>query len=64
MKVLVVDDEKNIRENIVEILELNGYEAQSAENGKHGIEVFCEFKIYFKHSPILSQNLFSSSQSL
>ncbi len=44
MKVLVVDDEKNIRENIVEILELNGYEASSAENGLQGISVFYSFK--------------------
>lgn len=57
MKVLVVDDEKNIRENIVEILELNGYEASSAENGKHGIEVFCEFKPDFVLCDIMMPEL-------
>ncbi len=57
MKVLVVDDEKNIRENIVEILELNGYEASSAENGKQGIGVFYEFKPDFVLCDIMMPEL-------
>lgn len=57
MKVLVVDDEKNIRENIVEILELNGYEVLSAENGKQGVEVFYEFKPDFVLCDIMMPEL-------
>lgn len=47
MKILVIDDEKNIRENIVEILELNGYEVSSAENGLEGLTQFYSFKPEF-----------------
>ncbi len=47
MRVLVIDDEKNIRENIVEILELNGYEVFSAENGLEGLTQFYNFKPEF-----------------
>lgn len=36
--VLVIEDNKNIRENIVEILELSGYKTLEAENGKKGFE--------------------------
>ena len=37
-KILVIEDQKEVRENISEILELTGYEVQSAENGKQGFE--------------------------
>lgn len=33
MKILVVDDEKNIRQSIVAFLKMEGYEAEEAENG-------------------------------
>ncbi|MDC7223005.1 MAG: response regulator, partial [Spirochaetales bacterium] len=33
MKILIVDDEVNIRETIIRILELEGHTAESAENG-------------------------------
>ena len=33
-KILVVEDEKNIRNNLVDILEMSGYSASSAENGR------------------------------
>ncbi len=36
--ILVIEDNKDIRENIAEILELGGYRALSAENGKRGVE--------------------------
>lgn len=36
-KLLVVEDNEDIRENIVEILELAGYEVYGAPNGKEGI---------------------------
>jgi CRP-like cAMP-binding protein len=37
-KVLVIEDNIEVRENIVEILELYGYEAEEAENGKIGVQ--------------------------
>lgn len=37
-KILVVEDNVDIRENIVEILQLAGYEVFAAENGKVGIQ--------------------------
>lgn len=36
--ILVIDDHKDIRENIAEILELAGYQTLTAENGKKGAE--------------------------
>jgi CRP-like cAMP-binding protein/CheY-like chemotaxis protein len=38
-KVLVIEDNRDIRENIVEILELTGYELYQADNGMKGIEL-------------------------
>jgi CRP-like cAMP-binding protein/ActR/RegA family two-component response regulator len=37
--ILVIDDNKDIRENTAEILELAGYKALTAENGKIGVDV-------------------------
>ncbi|MCR5862780.1 response regulator [Flavobacterium sp. J372] len=37
-KVLLIEDNKDIRENVLEILELSGYEAFSASNGLLGVE--------------------------
>ena len=37
-RLLVIDDHDDIRENIAEILSLAGYDAQTAENGKKGVE--------------------------
>src|ERR1044072_2798366 len=37
--VLVIDDNREIRENTAEILELAGYKIFSAENGKQGVEI-------------------------
>ena len=37
-RLLVIDDHDDIRENIAEILSLAGYAAQTAENGKKGVE--------------------------
>lgn len=37
--VLVIDDNKDIRENTAEILELAGYRTITAENGKKGVEL-------------------------
>src|SRR5215218_6537317 len=38
-KVLVIEDNNDIRENTAEILELAGYKTFTAENGKKGIEL-------------------------
>lgn len=36
-RILVIEDEADIRESLVEILQLNGYEVMSACNGKVGM---------------------------
>ena len=36
-KILIIEDEKNIRDTIMDILELNNYETAIAENGLIGI---------------------------
>jgi CheY-like chemotaxis protein len=38
-RILVIDDNTDIRENTAEILALAGYETNAAENGKKGVEV-------------------------
>jgi len=37
--ILVIDDNKNIRENTAEILDLAGYKTFTAENGKTGVDI-------------------------
>lgn len=37
-KILVIEDNMDVRENLAEILTLSGYEALTAENGKVGVE--------------------------
>jgi len=38
-KVLIIEDNDDIRENVIEILELAGYQVSSANNGKAGVEL-------------------------
>ncbi len=38
-KLLLIEDNKDVRENIAEILELADYEVSTAENGKTGVEL-------------------------
>ncbi|HZY43918.1 MAG TPA: response regulator [Anaerolineae bacterium] len=38
-KVLVIEDEADIRRNILDLLEVEGFAASSAENGLHGLRV-------------------------
>ncbi|MFD2144022.1 response regulator transcription factor [Mucilaginibacter antarcticus] len=38
-KVLIIEDNDDIRENVIEILELAGYTVTSANNGKTGVEL-------------------------
>lgn len=47
MKILVIEDEKNIRENILEILEIKGHEAQAACDGREGLALYESFKPEF-----------------
>ncbi len=37
-KILVIEDDTIVRENLAEVLELSGYEVRTAENGKIGVE--------------------------
>jgi DNA-binding response OmpR family regulator len=39
ISILVIDDNKDIRENTAEILDLAGYKTFTAENGKKGVEI-------------------------
>ena len=54
MKVLVIDDERAIRYSMKEILEMEGYEVETAENGQEGLQkaqkekydaIFCDIKM-------------------
>lgn len=38
-KVLLIDDSRDVRENVAEILTLSDYEVLTSENGKEGVEV-------------------------
>ena len=44
IKVLVIEDEKNIRENIQELLEAKGYTVRVSANGKQGVLDAIDFK--------------------
>ena len=44
IKILCVEDEQEIRENVAEILRDEGFEVFEAENGRHGFEVFMQCK--------------------
>ncbi|PJA09161.1 MAG: hypothetical protein COX70_02335 [Flavobacteriales bacterium CG_4_10_14_0_2_um_filter_32_8] len=43
-KILVIEDEKNIRETIADILVLNGYDVECVENGKKGLSKAIQIK--------------------
>ena len=43
-KIAVIEDDRIMRENISELLELSGYIVQNAENGKLGVKLVNEFK--------------------
>ena len=54
MKVLIIDDERSIRNTLKEILEFEGHEAVTAEDGKQGLDkalsdafdaIFCDIKM-------------------
>lgn len=39
-RILIIDDEKNVRENLKRVLELEGYEVELAINGEDGLSKF------------------------
>ena len=41
-KILVIEDDANIRESLVELLEMKSYEVLSAENGADGLRMAIE----------------------
>jgi len=43
-KILIIEDNKDVRENLSEILELDGYEVHAGENGKKGVQLAHEQK--------------------
>lgn len=43
-KILIIEDDEIIRDNLVNLLELQNYEVKSAENGKTGIDKAFTFK--------------------
>ena len=54
MKVLIIDDERSIRNTLKEILEFEGHEVATAEDGKQGLDkalaenfdaIFCDIKM-------------------
>ena len=54
MKVLIIDDERSIRNTLKDILEFEGHEVATAEDGKQGVEkalsdtydaIFCDIKM-------------------
>ncbi|MBR1569668.1 MAG: sigma-54-dependent Fis family transcriptional regulator [Bacteroidales bacterium] len=54
MKILIVDDEKAIRYSLKEILEMENYQVETAENGEEGLQkaekekfdaIFCDIKM-------------------
>jgi serine phosphatase RsbU (regulator of sigma subunit) len=42
-RVLIIDDDKLVRQSIAVYLEDSGYNIIEAENGQQGVELFCEF---------------------
>ena len=43
-KILVIEDDETMRRNISELIELSGYEVESAKNGKIGLEKTSSFQ--------------------
>ena len=43
-RILIIEDNSDIRENTVEILELNGYRVWTADNGAQGIAVASDIR--------------------
>jgi DNA-binding response OmpR family regulator len=44
-RILVIEDEEQIRQNFLEVLELEGFEAFGAENGEVGLDVIDQYEL-------------------
>lgn len=44
-RILVVDDEKNIRSGLIQSLEMDGYEVEEAEDGQHALKTMLRMEI-------------------
>jgi CheY-like chemotaxis protein len=42
-KILVIEDNFKMRDNIIEILQLSNYEVYSADNGRKGVEMALKY---------------------
>lgn len=56
-KILVIEDDTNIRNNVVEILEVNGYKPKAAVDGKEAIDILKSYLPDLIISDILMPNL-------
>ncbi|HBG52863.1 MAG TPA: hypothetical protein DDW70_01425, partial [Rikenellaceae bacterium] len=45
MRILIIDDEKSIRNTLKEILEYEGYEVALAENGEQALSILEQGKV-------------------
>lgn len=43
-KILVIEDTLDVRENLLELLELKGYDVMAAENGEEGLDWIFRFR--------------------
>ncbi|HAG84549.1 MAG TPA: response regulator [Cyanobacteria bacterium UBA11162] len=43
-KILVIEDESFIRDNLIELLEIEGFQAVGAENGSKGVELAKDYQ--------------------
>ena len=66
MKILIIDDERSIRNSLKEILDDEGYDVEVAENGQQGVEmvekekydvIFCDIKMPIMDGTIMKRTL-------
>ena len=66
MRILIIDDERAIRNSLKEVLEMEDYQVDTAENGQEGVEkatkekydaIFCDIKMPVMDGPEVLQRL-------
>ena len=66
MRILIIDDERSIRNSLKEVLEMEDYQVDTAENGQEGVEkatkekydaIFCDIKMPVMDGPEVLQRL-------
>ena len=66
MRILIIDDERSIRNSLKEVLEMENYQVDTAENGQEGVEkatrekydaIFCDIKMPVMDGPEVLQRL-------